>query len=523
MPISRRTFLQRSGLAAAYLMLPAWLAGCGRATDDDTLGQIVRAVDAAEPLEHDSALHLLNRITYGPRPGDLEQVRAQGVDAFIEQQLHPEDIDDSAIVERLASIPTLTMDTPDLLRDFAPGKQPGPFRVVLDLQVASLMRATYSERQLFEIMVDLWSNHFNISLRKPRTILLKPADDREVIRAHALGKFRDLLLASARSPAMLVYLDNIANSAPGNSRGELAGGLNENYARELLELHTVGVDAGYSHADIVAVARVFTGWTVNRPRALLKVGAFRFDARLHDPTAKHVPFLGLDLPEGGGTSEGEELLAALASHPATARRVAHKLSQAFVSDAPPPALVERAAQVYLDNDTDIRATLAAILHSEEFRTADPKIKLPLRLMVSALRATAASVQGNLRNSALPLVRALNEMGQPFFGWAAPDGYPQQGAAWINSSGMLARWNFALALAEGRIGRTTVDLEQLANEAADPPVLVDTMARTLFGGPPDAAMRAALVDYVNAAGTGRRRPDLSGLTGLLLASPVFQLH
>jgi len=497
--------------------MPGWLAGCGHPAEAETMGRLARAAD--QPAARDPIRHLLNRITFGPRPGDLEQVRALGAAEFIEQQLNPEQIDDSVLVDRLAGIKTLNMDTPDLLRDFAPGKQPGPMRVVLDLQVAGLMQATFSERQIFEIMVDLWSNHFNVSLRKPRTILLKPAENREVIRAHALGKFRDLLLASARSPAMLVYLDNIDNRDPASGRG----GLNENYARELLELHTLGADAGYTHDDIVAVARIFTGWTVNRPRALLKVGAFRFDASLHDAAARQVPFLNLDLPAGLGIGQGETLLAELASHPATARRVAYKISQAFVADDPPPALVERAARVYLENDTDIRATLGSILHSPAFREAEPKIKLPLRLMVSALRISGATVQGNLRNSALPLVKILNEMGQPFFGWAAPDGYPPRGADWINTSGMLARWNFALALAENSIRRTRIDLEQLADDANSPATLVDTLSRQVLGTEPNDAVREALIDYVKLAGDGRQRPDLSGLLGLLLAAPAFQLY
>ncbi|HJZ45928.1 MAG TPA: DUF1800 domain-containing protein, partial [Roseiflexaceae bacterium] len=357
----------------------------------------------------------------------------------------------------------------------------------------------------------------------------KTADDRDVIRQHALGKFRELLLASARSPAMLVYLDNAENIRPGAQRGKQDSGLNENYAREVMELHTVGADGGYTQDDVTTVARVLTGWTV-AGRNAGQPGEFQFLPRLHDDGEKHIAFLNLALRAGGGIADGEALLAALAAHPKTAERIARKLCVTFVSDDPPQPLVERAAKAYLDGDTDTRATLKTILTSDEFKqSAGQKVKLPLRALVSSIRALGADIGDG--KQLLPLVQQLRDMGQAFFGWQAPNGYPQVGAAWVNTGGMLARWNAAFALAEGRLGGVRFDLHRfISPDIRTAGELVDALGAALLHAPLPAPARAALVAYagdgageratIDRAAIDRRLPELAGL---LLASPAFQIH
>lgn len=529
--LTRRQFLRASGLTAACLALPAWLSACGRdpALPVDALAQ-PEAWDNAPPGAHPEIVHLLNRITYGPRPGEVARVAQIGWEAFVEQQLHPEQIDDSALDQRLAAFKTLTMSSAGLLAAYPQGARPGPRPIIEELQSAALLRAIYSERQLFEIMVDFWSNHLNIYIGKNLVKWLKTADDRDVIRAHALGTFRDLLLASAKSPAMLVYLDNAENVKPGTRRGTTIGGLNENYAREVLELHTVGASGGYTQDDVVAVARALTGWTVTRRNAD-EAGAFQFVPRLHDDGEKYISFLNLALPAGGGIEEGEALLAALASHPKTAEQIAYKLCVTFVSDDPPPTLIGRVAKAYLDNDTDIRATLGVLLRTKEFKASTgQKIKLPLRMLVSAVRALGAESASHPR-AALPLVQQLRVLGHVFFAWPAPNGYPQVGAAWVNTGALLARWNTAFALAEGRIRGIRADVRpHIGSNATSAGTLVDALSETLLHMPLATSARAALLEYVSEGqgeGAVLSQPltarKLPGLLGLLLASPGFQIH
>jgi uncharacterized protein (DUF1800 family) len=530
MTMTRREFLRSSGLAAAYLALPAWLSACQRnaAPAAATLAT-PQAWGTARPGAHPDIAHLLNRITYGPRPGEFERVAALGWDAFLDQQLNPGQIDDGALEQRLAAFTTLAMSSAELFEHYPQKGQPGPRAIIQELEAASLLRAVASERQLLELMVDFWSNHLNIYIGKNQVKWLKTADDRDVIRRYALGKYRDLLLASAKSPAMLIYLDNAENVKPGARRGKLAGGLNENYAREVMELHTVGADGGYTQADVTTVARALTGWTITRRNAS-EPGEFQFAPRLHDDNPKQIAFLNLDLPAGGGVSDGEVLLAALAGHPSTAARIAYKLCLMFVADDPPPALVERSAKAYLDSDTDIRVTLRTILTSDEFKqSAGQKIKQPLRALVSSLRALGAQVGDG--EQLLPLVKRLRDMGQPFFGWPSPNGYPQAGAAWVNTGGMLARWNAAFALAEGRLKAVKLDLQSLvAPDERSAGAVVGRLGMALLSAPLPAEARSALVSYasdgageqapLDAAALTRRLPELAGL---ILASPAFQLH
>jgi uncharacterized protein (DUF1800 family) len=529
--ITRRQFLRNTGLASAYLALPSWLSACQRGSAPAAVPLAQPDVwDDPHPGEHPEIVHLLNRITYGPRPGEVERVAAIGWEAFVEQQLNPEQIDDAALGRRLGQFKTLTMSSADLFASYPQKGKPGPRAIIQELEAASLLRAIASERQLFEIMVDFWSNHLNIYIGKNQVKWLKTSDDRDVVRKYALGKFRDLLLASAKSPAMLIYLDNAENVKPGVKRGKQKdGGLNENYAREVMELHTVGADGGYTQDDVTTVARALTGWTISRRNAD-ELGEFQFVPRLHDDDAKQISFLNLTLASGGSIKDGEALLAALANHPKTAARLTHKLCVTFVSDDPPAALVERAAKAYLDSDTDTRATLKVILGSDEFKAAaGRKVKLPLRALVSSVRALGAEVADG--DQLLPLVNGLRNLGQAFFNWQSPNGYPQVGAAWVNTGGMLARWNSAFALAEGRVRGAQVDLQNFVptgTRAAG--ALVDTIGAALLHAPLPAPARAALVDYLSEskgeqqqldqATLGRKLPELAGL---ILASPAFQTH
>ena len=540
MTITRRQFLRNTGLAAVYLTLPVWLGGCARSVAPAAERQLAQPEtwDEPQPGAHPEILHLLSRITYGPRPGEVAQVARIGWDAFLEQQLHPETIHDSALERRLAQFKSLTMSNAELLDAYPPraqreGASPdrragaaGPHAVIQELEAASLLRAIFSERQLFEIMVDFWSNHLNIYIGKDQARWFKTTDDRDVIRAHALGSFRDLLLASAKSPAMLVYLDNAKNVAPGVRRGRRAAGINENYAREVMELHTVGADGGYTQDDVTTVARALTGWTIAGQSAD-RPGEFQFVPRLHDATEKRIPFLDLTLPAGGGVADGELLLARLAIHPRTAARIAHKLCVTFVSDDPPQALVDRAAKAYLDGDTDIRATLGVVLRSDEFKAAaGQKVRLPLRALVSSVRALGADV-----TNALPLLAQLRDLGQAFFAWPSPNGYPRVGAAWVNSGGMLGRWNLAFALAEGRVGGVQHDLRHFApGGATTAGALVDAVGEALLHAPLPPLARAALVDYVGEGKGEQAQLDrallarkLPELAGLIMAAPVFQIH
>ena len=296
----------------------------------------------------------------------------------------------------------------------------GPQEVIYELQQATLLRAAYSERQLYELMVDFWTNHFNIYIGKDSDKWMKTVDDREVIRANALGKFRDMLTASAKSPAMLEYLDN---------RVSVKGKPNENYAREIMELHTLGVDGGYTYADIQNVARAFTGWTLLPPRRPGDTaGEYLFNARQHDTDEKTV--LGVTIPKGGNESDGLKVIEILANHPSTAKFVSKKLVRRFVSDNPPDALVQSVAATYQKTDGDIRQMMGVILHSDEFKNSyGQKVRRPLEFVAASMRALDVKVDA--KNSEI-LRGVMVLLGQPLFQWATPDGYPDYAGAWINT-------------------------------------------------------------------------------------------
>jgi uncharacterized protein (DUF1800 family) len=431
--------------------------------------------------EHQQILHALNRLSYGPRPGDVARIQQMGLAIWIIRQLHPDTIPDEGVVVVLRGYPTLNQSTSDLLKKFPNNPQPKPndstmgpaqsqppqevpperrpFRIIQELQAARITRAVMTERQLEEVMVDFWLNHFNVYAHKDLVRWTLPAYERDAIRPHALGRFKDLLLGTARHPAMLFYLDNwlSISAAPGKT-GQNTG-LNENYARELMELHTLGVDGGYTEEDVREVARCFTGWTIDRPR---EVGQYLFRPNQHDRGEKRV--LGSVIPAGGGESDGLRVLDLLARHPATARFIATKLARRFVRDDPSTAVIQRAADVFSKTDGDIRATLEAIIMSPDFMSTGAyraKIKTPLEYVVSAVRVLGGqvSVSGTASDGAFQLTRTIAGLGQPLYEAQPPTGYPDTATAWVNPSALLRRMTFALSLVPNRVPGVWINLPQ----------------------------------------------------------------
>lgn len=503
------------------------------------------------PSDRDEIVHVLNRITFGPRPGDVEAVEKMGVRNYIEQQLHPETIDDSAVDQQVAQFDLLQMSSQQLANLFleeiknkkdnrqvaaadaakAAGETPAPapplgsrlegvanmvnlanqYRSVAavgELEQAKLVREVDSPRQLQEVLVDFWSNHFNIDVKKGPDRIYKIVDDREVIRPHIWGTFHDLLEASAKSPAMLFYLDNATNTvahevtpeqqerqaerqarlqqqlfgtaAPVGSPAPTApfttkqmGGINENYAREIMELHTLGVDGGYTQQDVQEVARCFTGWTIDR-----MTGTFVFRPGLHDNGAKVV--LGHQIPAGGGMNDGEMVLNILCEHPSCAHFISRELCQRFVSDDPPEALVDRVAGVFTETGGDLRRVTEAILSSPEFlspSTYGNKIKSPLEFAVSAVRASDSML---VAKQAAPFGRVVStlesgailgrgqaadrlskaprqslnwhiyELGEPLFACTPPTGYKEVSKFWVSPGALIERLNFAMALTQQEV-------------------------------------------------------------------------
>jgi uncharacterized protein (DUF1800 family) len=541
------------------------------------------AVDARQFLKQipddQKILQALNRLTFGPRPGDAQDVKATGLKKWIDQQLHPESMaENPVLVEKLRTLDTLRMSgtelvrnypTPQMVKQMVNGQVPfpsdpdrklmltrlvakyeekqaaggnaagaplnpmgdpkalnqlltppqirslrqgsseeriaaflalpgdkqddvigvmpqgmrqglfaaatpelrrrismtaGPQQMVArDLSEGKLLRAVYSNCQLDEVLTDFWFNHFNIFLDKGADRYLVTEYERDVIRPHVLGKFKDLLVATAKSPAMLFYLDNWQSVGPDapQSRGKKgARGLNENYGRELLELHTLGVDGGYTQHDVTEAARCFTGWTILQPQ---RGGTFAFNKRVHDEGEKTV--LGVKIPAGGGMSDGEKVLDIVAHHPSTAHFISKKLAMRFVADEPPAALVERMAQTFLKTDGDLRAVMQTMLASKEFFSEGAyrsKLKSPLEMVASAVRA----VNGEI-DYAFPLANQVSQLGQPLYRKQEPTGYSNSSMEWLNSGGLLARMNFAVQLGDNKVPGVKVDAAKFAK--ADDPI------------------------------------------------------
>ena len=499
-------------------------------------------------------LHALSRLTYGARPGDVERVRALGLSAWIDRQLRPRTIDDSATERALGELTTLRMSIHELLREYprpdprlraqiANGEmsrqemlerypiEKRPVRIADELRAAKVLRAVTSERQLEEVMVEFWFNHFNVFAGKGDVRWYVSAYEREAIRPYAMGKFPDLVRATAHHPAMLFYLDNWLSAKPdyriqaGPNRGRLAG-LNENYARELMELHTLGVDGGYTQKDVTEVARAFTGWTIDRPRT---DAHFIFRPGMHDSGEKIV--LGQRIPAGGGREDGERVIELLTRQTATARFVATKLVRRFVSDTPPPALVARVAGSYLHTGGDIPSMLRTIFESPEFMSEDAyraKIKKPFEFVASAVRALGGSTDAQ---GAMALARASAEIGEALYQAQPPTGYADRGEVWVNAGALLARMNFALGLASGRYPSVSVGLPSLVAGAdpRSPEAVLDRLLAALVADQAGPGTRAVLAAQLNDPQITRLSPDDRGpantdvakLAALVIGSPEFQ--
>jgi uncharacterized protein (DUF1800 family) len=651
-------------LSTASFAAPFLLASTDK---KDSKGKTAESSKALKGLpteglgEDQAVLQALNRLGFGPRPGDLERVKEIGLQKWIDQQLRPESIDDSALDARLERFPTLKMSSAKLLDEFpepqlaarrqgitveeyrkeqqeqmrlaiqssmqgetqsnpqsvsqgsaqsdlqmadalhmpnfeamdndlnpnppkgkGQGKGQGAFsnrminyeqirlpqRIVAELSMAKMTRAVYSERQLQEMMVDFWYNHFNVFAAKGADRWFITEYERDAIRPHALGKFRDLLEATAKSPAMLFFLDNwlsadavawqklqqeqqerrqfrggpfgggpfggarfpqggpAPNGNPNNptasAKQKQERGLNENYGRELMELHTLGVDGGYTQNDVINVAKAFTGWSIRQPR---RDPEFYFEERFHDTSVKTV--LGHEIHEGG-MKDGEKVLDILARDPHTAHHISYELAQRFVSDTPPAALVDRMAQSFLKSDGDIREVLRTMIYSPEFWSNEAyraKIKTPFELVASATRAVGAEVQ-----IPLLLVQWTSRIGQPLYQCEPPTGYSDKADAWVNTGALLSRMNFSLALTSNRLRGAQVDIDSLfgSDMAANPHATLDRAIQLLLGGQASQQTRDTLEKQLDdpqilqaTLDDKVKQVNAAMIAGLVLGSPEFQ--
>ncbi|MCW3053583.1 MAG: hypothetical protein JWN14_2753 [Chthonomonadales bacterium] len=484
-----------------------------------------------------SALHVLNRVGFGPKPGDVAHVVEVGPAAWIEEQLAYRLEERSTVfpgvpgptrtveIDQVEEDPTVdwrvnALETQQMEQDSPENLYCTDYdQIQHEMAQAALLRAIYSRRQLREQMADFWTNHFNIFSLKNDGRALVPSDTARVLRPHVLGRFHDMLTASAKSPAMLAYLDNNQNQKRDPRTG---GGANENYARELLELHTLGVKSGYTMKDIQAVARCFTGWTVTGG---FKRGQLDYEAGSHDDGMKYIPFLNLTILPKGGQKDADRVLETLSEHPATARFLVQKLCRRFLGEVP-PEVAAKAESAYLRSGGDIRKTLRPILLDSDALLKPtgrkPILKRPLDMLVSANRALAADTDGGE-----DLQRHLVQMGQPLYEWPMPDGFPEKAAAWTGS--LLPRWNFALALASNAVPGTRVDLNAplAAAKARTEAEQLDALTEAVLARPagaeevkPIKAQVAGHMQRARAAGLPEATV-LAEATGLLLASPTFQ--
>jgi uncharacterized protein (DUF1800 family) len=600
----------------------------------------------------EAILHALNRLAYGPRPGDVERVRQMGLAKWIDQQLNPNSIDDKALEARLEDYPTLRMSTAKLIAEYPQPKQaekeaakraqaqleqdqqrrsdtaaaivakdmqttpapketsapeenptaaappadsgdanvpspmkqdpsqenPGangggkrdvlgggdpnnvpraiaedskrPQRVGAELAMAKVTRAIYSERQLQQVMDDFWFNHLNVFAGKGEDRWYLTSYERDVIQPHALGKFKDLLTASSKSPAMLFYLDNFLSADPRAAEREAQEryarqmaryrgwgtppvppsaqkkkndrGLNENYGRELMELHTLGVDGGYTQKDVTEVARCFTGWTIEKPR---QNPEFKFDDRLHDPDPKFV--LGKKI-HAGGMKDGEEVIDLLVHNPNTAKFISTKLARRFVSDTPPQALVDRMAQTFQDSEGDIKAVMHTMIYSPEFwsrATYRAKIKTPFELVVSATRALGTDV-----DMPQPLVGWVGRIGEPLYQCQPPTGYADKAEAWVNTGALLNRLNFSLALAGNKMRGSRTDVAALlgVETSSDAKAALERAVQVFLGGQAGPTTVETLEKQLDSPQVVQAKlddpvkmVDLGVVAGLVLGAPEFQ--
>jgi len=489
--ISRRDFLKLSTLVVTSAALSSCAPVYRRLAGD------LPAVPWTPLDAHDFLA--LNRLTFGPRVEERARFSEISLQAYIEEQLAFDSINDFDCELQLQPFKSLGKDANEL-----EGISNGLFEdydretIPDELRQATLVRQIYSKRQLYELMVEFWSDHFNIFIEKGNCFYLKTVDDREVIRKHALASFRDLVWASAHSPAMMIYLDNQANekSAP-----------NENYARELMELHTLGVDGGYTQQDVMELARCLTGWNVKEHFWL---GDFVFKEDLHDTGTKDV--LGLTI-ENSGIKEAEQVIEMLVTHPNTARFIATKLTRRFIADDPPQVIVEKAAQTFLQTNGDIKSVLRVIL-LDGLALAQPKYKRPANFVTSALRMTNTETDG------AGIQDYLLRMGQTYFGWPTPDGYPDRGEPWQNN--LMPRWQFVFELIRNEIKGTKNNLNSLLDVSSTDSLQddVDSLTSLLLGAPLERLTRDKLIDSVLSAGASPEETLQIAAAGIL-ASPAFQ--
>lgn len=577
-----------------------------------------------KPLSDDQKImHVLNRLGFGARPGDVEKVRAIGLQKYIDQQLNPLAIVDTVAENKVRNLDVFGMSTAELFAKYpnpgallrqleggrtaqanaqmSPDGMPAaqnadamtqddgrerrqklqglyqkydlkPATQIVPQVVANrVLRAVYSERQLQEVMVDFWQNHFNVFAGKAAVRWYIPSYERDVLRKNALGNFKDLVVGTAQHPAMLFYLDNFESVSPTNQNpagnannqrlqqmarngGKLpprarermkqqlglddAGlderlkrmqtnalaaqnrpkrGINENYARELMELHTLGVDGGYAQKDIIEVAKAFTGWTIADPRGYrraaaaeiqgtddrrinrlqrqagvpddIESGEFYFNPRWHDNGAKTV--LGQKVNDGG-VKDGLKVIDILVSHPSTARHLARKLAVKFVSDNPSQALVGRVAEAFTKSKGDIKTTLKALFTDKEFFAPEnyrAKIKSPFELAVSSIRTIGADT-----NASPALVAMLNKLGEVPYGYQAPTGYPDTAEDWVNTGALLERLNFAVAIASNRIPGTRVDLK--GYESKDKAQILERAVAEILDGEISSGTKANLLKQLS---------------------------
>lgn len=479
----------------------------------------------------DSARHALQRLAWGPTPGQIDRVATEGVARWIADQLAVTSVEVPGQRVGEAGRPALATSTAELIRSYAsrrraaakrdsagariraadPDQQVDIRTVLIDYGTLTLTRQATSTHQLAEVLADFWTNHFNVFLNKGMDRVLLRDHVEQAIRPHTLGRFEDLLLATATSPAMLFYLDNARSVAPRGAVGiRPARGINENYARELLELHTLGVEGGYSQADVNDVARALTGWGFDP-----QTGRFRFSAHAHDRGAKTI--LGVTFPPGGGEAEGRQVLHLLATHPSTVRHISTKLCARFVSDDPPATCVAAATGAWHATDGEIRAVVSAIVWSDAFwaEASQPtKVKSPHEFLVSALRALDADPARAPR-----LVAMLGGLGQPLFQQSAPTGWPERATEWVSSSALLARMNAALALVGGQVRGVRPAILSDVRLSSEPGALIDHLDHEILGGTMGTATRRTLQERMRAASDPSTMRQTA--IGLILGSPEFQ--
>ncbi len=496
---TERIAFPRRGLKSlpGRTLVPAWLIKEQRKTMAKARHAVIKtAKPASNKITPEQ--RLIQRVTTGMTVVEMAQVAELGYKDFLNRQLHPETIDDGGFEDALNSaLPTLAMTPYEI---YTSGDD---FRAVIELVVAKLLRTAYSPRQLYERMVAFWSDHFSIDILANHAHFLKPTDDREVARSHALGRFRDLLSASAHSPAMLEYLTNDSN---------VRGHPNENYARELMELHTVGVDGGYTQKDVQEVARCFTGWTFHTIYDESdRMGMFRFEMGNHDQRSKRV--LGRKIKSGQGEEDGLAVISILADHPKTAEFIGSKLLRFFQGYDPDKRAIKRAAAKFSKTGGDIRSTMKTVLSKKNMRRAKPKLKRPQHLMVSAIRATAADI-----NELEYMIETLEVSGHLPFAWSSPDGYPDDENYW--SGFILPRWNFGATMPNPGESGIRVD-PFLLDDSLTPKRFVKRLNERLFGGAMSSETRIGIEEFLRAGKMNMKR--MREAMGIAIASPDFQSY